>query len=109
MTAKPIVPRAQARSDIDAAIEDYLREAGARTALGFIDRVETALHAIAHRPAAGSSRYANELDIPGLRSQRLKRYPFLVFYVEREDHIDIWRVLHAKRDIPAWVGEPEAS
>jgi toxin ParE1/3/4 len=26
-----------------------------------------------------------------------------VFYVEREDHIDVWRVVHAQRDIPAWM------
>lgn len=24
--------------------------------------------------------------------------------VERDDHIDIWRVLHSQRDIPAWMG-----
>jgi toxin ParE1/3/4 len=30
-----------------------------------------------------------------------------VFYVEREDHIDVWRVLHAQRNIPARMQEPE--
>jgi toxin ParE1/3/4 len=37
----------------------------------------------------------------------LKRYPYLVFYVVQDDHIDVWRVLHAHRDIPAWLREPE--
>ncbi|ENO88947.1 plasmid stabilization system [Thauera aminoaromatica S2] len=36
------------------------------------------------------------------------RYPYLVFYVERADHIDVWRVLHGERDIPAWMQAPDA-
>jgi toxin ParE1/3/4 len=33
----------------------------------------------------------------------LKRHPYLVFYVERADHLDVWRVLHGMKDIPAWL------
>jgi toxin ParE1/3/4 len=29
-----------------------------------------------------------------------------VFYIERESHIDVWRVLHAERDIPVWMKDP---
>jgi toxin ParE1/3/4 len=36
----------------------------------------------------------------------LSRYPYLLFYVERQDHIDVWRVLHSQRDIPAWLQVP---
>ena len=46
------------------------------------------------------------MNIPGLRTMRLKGYPWLVFYIELEQHIDVWRILHAKRDIPAWMSEP---
>ena len=35
----------------------------------------------------------------------LGRYPYLVFYIERDEQIDVWRVLHEKRDIPAWMNE----
>jgi toxin ParE1/3/4 len=49
------------------------------------------------------------LDLPGLRSWPLTRYPHLVFYIERSDHIDVWRVLHGQRDIPVWLlGEMNA-
>jgi toxin ParE1/3/4 len=48
-------------------------------------------------------RHARELNLPGLRSWSLQRYPCLVFYVERPNQIDIWRVLHDQRDIPAWL------
>jgi toxin ParE1/3/4 len=57
---------------------------------------------------AVSLRYAHELDVPGLRCWPLRRYPHLVFFVERDDHIDVWRILHAERDIPAWMGGPQS-
>ena len=39
--------------------------------------------------------------------RRCERYPYLVFYVERSDHVDVWRVLQGQRDIPAWMQDPE--
>jgi toxin ParE1/3/4 len=38
-----------------------------------------------------------------LRSWTLKRNAHIVFYVERDAHIDVWRVLHGMRDVPAWL------
>jgi toxin ParE1/3/4 len=64
--------------------------------------------ALASRPAAGSPRYAHELNPRGLRSWPLTRYPDLVFYVEHFDHIHVWRVLHGQRDISAWMQELNA-
>ncbi len=43
--------------------------------------------------------------MPGLHTWPLKRYPYLVFYRDRGDHIDVWRVLHGRRDIAAWMRE----
>jgi toxin ParE1/3/4 len=31
----------------------------------------------------------------------------LVFYVEQQDHINVWRVLQRPRDIPTWMQDPE--
>jgi toxin ParE1/3/4 len=111
VTFKPVVPRAAARADVDNAIDHYLAEAGPEVALGFIDALERAYAAIGELPGIGSPRWAHELNLPGLRSWRIQGYPWLVFYVEGEANIDVWRVLHAKLDIPAWMeGEgPEAS
>lgn len=81
----------------------YAREAGRDVALGFIDALRNAYRTISSRPASGSPRYAHELELPGLRSRTLARSPYIVFYVEQADHIDVWRVLHAKRDIPSWL------
>ena len=109
MKIKPVVPREQAHRDVEEALGYFLGEGAGEAALGFIDALEDAYDHISRHPAAGSPRYAHELNVPGLRFWPLKRYPHLVFYVERPDHIDIWRVLHGHRDIPAWMQDPEGA
>ena len=107
MTAKPVVPRELANQDIDDAIAYYLSEGVEQAAFGFIDALEQAYAHIGRHPATGSPRYAHDLNLPGLRFWPLAHYPRLVFYIERAEHIDVWRVLHGQRDIPAWMQEPE--
>ncbi len=107
MTDIPVVPREQAVRDIDAAVAFYLEDGGATAALGFIDAVEQAFVHIGSQAASGSPRYAHELNLPGLRSWPLSKYPHLVFYVVQESHVDVWRVLHGRRDIPQWMQKPD--
>ena len=103
MKSKLVIPRGEASRDVDEAIDYYLSENAEQAALGFIDALEKAYAHIARHPATGSPRYSHALDMPGLRSWPLTRYPHLVFFIERDDHIDVWRVLHGQRDIPAWL------
>ena len=105
MKAKPVAPRERARLDVEEAVDHHARAADETVALGFIDAVERAYRHIARHPGAGSPRHGHELDLAGLRSWPLKRYPYIVFYVDRENHIDVWRVPHAARDIPSWMRE----
>ena len=107
MTGKPVVPREQANRDVDDGIAFYLHDGSRSAALGLIDAVEEAYALISRNPAVGSPRYAHELNLPGLRVWGLHRYPFLVFYVEQPDHIDVWRVLHSQRDIPTWLQQSD--
>ena len=107
MKHKPVIPREQANRDVDDAVAYYLNEAAESVALGFIDALEQAYAHIARHPGTGSPRYAHELNLPGLRTWSLTRYPYLVFYLERPDRIDVWRVLHGQRDIPVWMQEPD--
>jgi toxin ParE1/3/4 len=106
---KPVVPRTLAEQDVDEALTYYLEEGAEAAALGFIDALQKAYAHIGRHPATGSPRYGHELSLPGLRSWPLTRYPYLVFYIEQADHIDVWRVLHQQRDIPAWMQEPEGT
>jgi toxin ParE1/3/4 len=103
---RPVVPREQARQDVEDAVAHYLDEDAEAAALGFIDALNMAYSHIGRHSASGSPRYVHELNLPGLRSWPLTRYPYLAFYVERPDHIDVWRVLQGQRDIPAWLHEP---
>jgi toxin ParE1/3/4 len=69
------------------------------TAQQFLRELEAALSRIAQRPAIGSPRYSYLLK--GLRVWPLRRFPYLVFYLRRPSHLDVIRVLHGARDIPA--------
>ena len=103
MKSKAVVPREVANRDVGEAIDHYLGEGARQAALGFIETLEHAYTRIGGRPAIGSPRYEHELHLPGLRCWPLTRYPYLIFCFERSDHIDVWRVLHGQRDIPAWL------
>ncbi|CAN7310541.1 type II toxin-antitoxin system RelE/ParE family toxin [Variovorax sp. LjRoot290] len=103
MKLRRVVPREQANRDVEDAISHCLAEDAEHAALGFVDALEQAYAHIGRHPSTGSPRHAHELNLPGLRSWPLTRYPYLVFYIEHTDHIDVWRVLHGQRDIPAWM------
>ena len=107
MRARPVIPHEQANRDIDETLGYYLTEGADAAALDFIYALEQAYAHIARHPATGSMQYAHEMNLPGLRFWPLKRFPYLVFYVEHESHIDVWRVLHGKRDIPNWLQDDD--
>ena len=83
----------------------YRRTAGGGVAAGLVGALHSVLTAIADRPGAGSPLLGLTLNRPGLRSWSLPRYPYLVFYQEFEDRIEVVRVLHGRRDIASLLGE----
>lgn len=107
MTSRPVIQRSLALQDIDNTLAYYLSEASERVALGFLEELERAYKHLARFPDSGSSRYAYELQLQGLRAWPLGTYPYVIFYIIADDHIDVWRVLHARRDIPTWLSGPE--
>ena len=70
----------------------------------FIKAIERAIHQI-RRPTAGSLRFSYELDLPELRAWPVARFPYLVFYVDREREVDVSRTLHTRRDLPASLAD----
>ena len=105
--AKLVRLRQLAAADLEGASEYYRREVGEQTALDFIDAVERAVKRIRRSPHVGSLRFAYELAIPDLRAWQLQRFPYVVFYVVADDEIDVWRILHTRRDVPAALESPE--
>jgi toxin ParE1/3/4 len=100
---KPVVLREVAARDVEDALSYYVGEGGRSLGLAFIDALEAAIQHVAAHPQSGSPRYAIELDLPDLRCWNLKRFSYLIFYVDGEDEVDVWRVLHGQRDIPEWL------
>ena len=107
MIEKPLFSRAIADRDVDEVVDYYSDIAGADTASRFVRQLVEAKRLIDEAPRLGSPRYAATLGTPNLRHRKIGRFPYLVFYVELDDRIDIVRVLHAARDIPAWLSEPD--
>ena len=96
--------RAGAQRDVEEAVAFYRGEAGAAVALDFVDSLEAAIRTLGDHPPIGSLRFAYELEIHDLRSWPTPRLPDVVFYRADNENIDngivdIWRVLHARRDI----------
>lgn len=103
MAQTPVQLRAAAAHDLDQAVDHYRREAGDSVALRFIDAVEMAVVRISRAPHSGTLRFAYELGIPDLRALPLGDFPYTIFYVEGADRVDVWRVLHSRRDIPTEI------
>lgn len=106
MAAKPIHFRDFATLDLDTAAGHYLVEGGAATATRFVDAVEAAAQRVSKNPRLGSPRLAYELSVPDLRVMPVGKFPYLLFYVEYENSVDVWRLLHTSRDVPASLQDP---
>lgn len=107
--AKTLRFREAALADVEAAARWYAEHAGAKVAEAFVVELDAAYAHIARHPASGSPRWALALNVEGLRSWRLSRHAHLVFYVERADGIEVLRVLHGARDIPASLADPDVA
>ncbi|MEK6789364.1 MAG: type II toxin-antitoxin system RelE/ParE family toxin [Pseudomonadota bacterium] len=99
MARKPVIQSAKADADLKTAAA-YLQKESTALALRLLEQVAKACEHISHSPSSGSMRYAEILDIDGLRFWPCQRFHYLVFYREQAEHIDVLRILHAHRDIP---------
>lgn len=79
----------------------FAAEAGGQAALRFIDALEEAVRHLSEAPGTGSLKFGYDLGIPELRAWRLRRFPYVIFYVPFDDYIDVWRVLRQRRDVHA--------
>lgn len=97
--------RPGARHDLVQAVA-FLASRSERTARRFRAEAEATIARLASRPGLGA-RY--DPDDPGLSELRLfpiARYPaYLVFYLALSDGVDVVRVLHGARDLPALLAE----
>lgn len=98
---KPVRVRPRADREIDA-IADYLAGDSPNAARRFLDAMEKTLAMIGEYPGIGSPRYAYLPVLQGLRMSVVQGFEnYWVFYLERADYVDVLRVLHGARDLPA--------
>ena len=107
MSKRTVRFRSRAAADVDAAVDHYRREAGESVAVDFVEALEHCVRRSRNGPHVGSLLFSYELGIPELRTTTTQRFPYVVFYLPGDDHIDVWRVLHSRRDIPTTLADDD--
>jgi toxin ParE1/3/4 len=103
MTRKRVVPRQQATDDFDRIVDYYLVEAGDEVTARFIRGLRSAYRLLEETPGAGSRRLSQQTGFHQLRTWPVSGFPYLICYVERSEHVDVWRVLHDQRDLASVI------
>ncbi|CAN5496391.1 type II toxin-antitoxin system RelE/ParE family toxin [soil metagenome] len=106
--SKPVIPRIQAEDDLDRACEHFLSTAGTDWVIDFLLDFDKAIALISQFPGSESPRYGYETGLEGMRYRTMKRFPYLIFYMETEHCIDVWRVMYSSMDIQSELDEPDA-
>ena len=101
----PVHARAVARRDGRAIVAHYRTEADSKAAQSFVGALNDALQGLAEHPLAGSSRLGVLAGRPDVRAWPIKNFPHLIIYRALPLRVDILRILHSARDIPASLRE----
>lgn len=102
---KPAVLRPQALRDQQGEVRYYRKEGGTGMAVKVAKATNEALDQMELEPGIGSPALGKLLGIPGLRTWRVGKFPLLWRYFEREDQLDVVRLLGERQDIIAIMGD----
>ena len=106
---KPARLRPAAQQDLVELSLWYAEQGGAPLAARLFDAARGALKPIQRMPGLGSPALAESVGMPGLRHWGVDGFPVRWFYLEREDHLDVLRLLGERQDIAAILAaEPTA-
>ena len=106
---KPAALRPQARRDQQGEVRYYRKEGGTRPAVRLANATNAALDQVELDPGIGSTTLGKLLGMPELRTWRVEKFPLLWCYFEREDHLDVVRLLGGRQDLAAILGDEFAS
>ena len=98
---KPARLRPQAKADLSDMGVYYAEQAGRELGDACVDAALAVFQVLEAQPGIGSLRWAAPDETPPLRAWRLGRFPALWFYFERDDHLDVVRLLGERPDIAA--------
>ncbi|KAM3093768.1 type II toxin-antitoxin system RelE/ParE family toxin [Phormidesmis sp. 146-35] len=98
MTKRNII-RPKASQDLDDHFA-YIAENNFEAALKFFDSARSTIAQLARMPGIGSLYSVEDPRLQGLRKWAVKDFrKYLVFYFERDDAIEVVRILYATQDI----------
>ncbi len=96
---KKIVIMPKASQDLDDCFA-YISQDNPKIALQFFDLTRLTIAQIARMPGIGSVFESNNIRLQGLRKWAVKDFrKYLIFYIDRDEVVEIVRILHATRDI----------
>lgn len=96
-----LLVRPAADADIDAAVA-YLARGSITAARRFLDAVNRSLRELQAHPLRWAVFSVDDAMLPGLRKRPVAGFRnYLLFYLFRERTVDVIRMLHGARDIPA--------
>jgi toxin ParE1/3/4 len=96
---KKIVITPKASQDLDDCFA-YISQNNPEIALHFFDSTRITIAQIAKMPGIGSIFATNNTRLQGVRKWSVKDFrKYLIFYIERDDAVEIVRILYAARDI----------
>ena len=93
--------RTKAKQDLAAEVAYYRREAGTLVAQRLRRAAQDALERLELDPAIGSPALGKTLGVEGMRVWRIEGFPLSLWYFEREDHVDVARLVGQRQD---WGG-----
>jgi toxin ParE1/3/4 len=93
-----------ATTDLNELVDYYLKQAGDTVALRLIDHAERAFDQLLAMPGIGALLGLDELPYEDIRRWHIDGFgQLIILYREVADGIEVIRVLHTSRDIPAVI------
>lgn len=98
-----------ATDDLTELVDHFLETAGSAVALRFVDSAERAFDQLAAMPGLGALLGLDELPYEDIRRWHIDGFgSLMILYREVADGVEIVRVLHTARDIPALLRDAPA-
>src|SRR5471030_1872256 len=95
---KLYVLRPAARQDRRDELRYYRKEASNQVANNLVDALLQALQTLERTPGMGSPAIGLELGVAGLRAWRIDGFPQSIWYFERDDRLDVVRIVGQRQD-----------
>lgn len=103
--AKTLIYHRKVEQDFEQAIDFYTKKSKALGNKFYHELVKAYGHISVH-PAIDLNCFSYELNILNLKTWELRDFPYIIFYIEKADHIHIYHVLHNSQQISLWMFEP---